>query len=42
MRIEPNVTPVTVDGKSVHFKDWVLSLGDGLAQTYAFDDYIVQ
>lgn len=40
MSIEPNVTPVTVNGKLVHFKNWVLSLGDGLTPTYAFDDDI--
>lgn len=40
MRIEADVPPVTVDGKAVHFKDWVLSLGDGLAPTYALDDDI--
>ncbi|KAK1360649.1 hypothetical protein POM88_045123 [Heracleum sosnowskyi] len=40
MRIEPNVPPVTIDGKPVSFKDWVLSLGDGLAPTYALDEDI--
>lgn len=38
MRIEQDVPPVTVDGQLVHFKDWVLSLSDGLAPTYALDD----
>ncbi|KAK1352061.1 ATP-dependent DNA helicase [Heracleum sosnowskyi] len=40
MRIEPNVPPVTIDGQPVSFKDWVLSLGDGLAPTYALDEDI--
>ncbi|KAK1365478.1 hypothetical protein POM88_041039 [Heracleum sosnowskyi] len=40
MCIEPNVPPVTLDGKAVSFKDWVLSLGDGLAPTYALDEDI--
>ncbi|KAL8134971.1 hypothetical protein AgCh_009839 [Apium graveolens] len=38
MRIESDIPPVTVNGKPVHFKDWVLSLGDGLAPIFALDD----
>lgn len=38
MRIEQGVPPVTLEGKEIHFKDWVLSLGDGTTPTYALDD----
>lgn len=29
MRIDKNVPPVTIQGKKVLFRDWVLALGDG-------------
>ncbi|KAK1389293.1 ATP-dependent DNA helicase [Heracleum sosnowskyi] len=40
MRVEANVPPVTVDGKVMPFKDWMLAIGNGVAQTYALDDDI--
>ncbi|XP_074351068.1 uncharacterized protein LOC141690263 [Apium graveolens] len=38
MRIESDVPPVTVDGKLVHFKVWVLSIGNGLVPVFTLDD----
>ncbi|XP_074356466.1 uncharacterized protein LOC141696185 [Apium graveolens] len=38
MRIERNVPKVTIRGKKVQFRDWVLSLGDGLEQTIIIGD----
>lgn len=38
MCIESDVPPVIVDEKPVHFKDWVLSLGNGLTSVFALDD----
>ena len=35
MRIEENVPPITVDEEVISFKDWMLSIGDGIMQTYA-------
>lgn len=40
MCIESDVPPVTVSGEIINFKDWVLSIGDVLAPTYALDDDI--
>ncbi|XP_074356468.1 uncharacterized protein LOC141696187 [Apium graveolens] len=38
MRIERTVPKVTIHGKKVQFRDWVLSLGDGLEQTIIIGD----
>ncbi|XP_074345441.1 uncharacterized protein LOC141684401 isoform X3 [Apium graveolens] len=38
MRIERNVPKVTIRGEKVQFRDWVLSLGDGLEQTIIIGD----
>lgn len=38
MRIEINVPPVTIDGKKVSFRDWVLALRDGSQQTFALGE----
>ncbi|WOH09902.1 hypothetical protein DCAR_0729362 [Daucus carota subsp. sativus] len=38
MQIEKNVPAVTIDGRKVPFRDWVLALGDGTEQTTNFDD----
>lgn len=38
MRIEKNVPPVTIAGRKVPFREWVLALGDGLEPVLAFGD----
>ncbi|KAL8120816.1 hypothetical protein AgCh_017849 [Apium graveolens] len=38
MRIEKNVPPVTIDGRSVAFRDLVLALGDGSEPTFLLGD----
>ncbi|XP_074371929.1 uncharacterized protein LOC141712757 isoform X20 [Apium graveolens] len=38
MRIERDVPPITIQGKKLHFRDWVLALGDGLQETIALGD----
>ncbi|KAK1385344.1 ATP-dependent DNA helicase [Heracleum sosnowskyi] len=40
MCVEANVPAVTIDGKVMPFKDWVLAIGNGVAPTYALDDDI--
>lgn len=34
MRIEKDIPPVTLDGMSMLFRDWVLRVGDGMQQTF--------
>ncbi|KAK1360144.1 ATP-dependent DNA helicase [Heracleum sosnowskyi] len=38
MRIERNVPPITIDGRNVAFKDWVLALGDGSEPSFLLGD----
>lgn len=32
MRVEKDVPPITVAGKNIQFRDWVLNIGDGIEQ----------
>lgn len=34
MRIEKDVPPVTVDGMTIQFREWVLRVGDGMQQSF--------
>ncbi|KAK1395187.1 ATP-dependent DNA helicase [Heracleum sosnowskyi] len=38
MRIEINVPPLTIDGRNVAFRDWVLALGDGTEPSFLLGD----
>lgn len=38
MRVEKDVPPVTVDGKNIPFRDWVLSIGNGMEKTFDLRD----
>lgn len=38
MRIEKNVQPITIGGRSVAFRDWVFSVGDGSEQSFLLGD----
>ncbi|KAK1357510.1 hypothetical protein POM88_050766 [Heracleum sosnowskyi] len=40
MRLEEQAPPITLNGKSMNFRDWILRLGDGTEPTYALDDDI--
>ncbi|KAK1373042.1 hypothetical protein POM88_029235 [Heracleum sosnowskyi] len=38
MRIEKDVPPITIDGRNVAFRDWVLALGDGTEPSFLLGD----
>ncbi|KAK1369075.1 ATP-dependent DNA helicase [Heracleum sosnowskyi] len=40
MRLEEHAPPITLNGKSMNFRDRILRLGDGTEPTYALDDDI--
>ncbi|XP_063942080.1 uncharacterized protein LOC108218842 isoform X3 [Daucus carota subsp. sativus] len=40
MRIEKDVPPVTIDGRQVQFRDWILGLGDGREPTFKFGEEV--
>ncbi|KAK1394686.1 hypothetical protein POM88_013742 [Heracleum sosnowskyi] len=40
MRLEEQTPPITLNGESMNFRDWILRLGDGTEPTYALDDDI--
>lgn len=34
MRVQRNIPPITLDGKVMDFRDWILDIGNGVQQTY--------